>query len=200
MSSSLSSLVDNLSEGLHIDKCTDGKSCLDYMITKDDQLIFRCYECKKNYKNDFNKELIKRFANIYEFCNDDINKFILLLWKCVYPYEYMDSWERFPETLPDKAFYSSLNMEDITDIDHRHAKRVLKKFNNKNLGDYHDLYVQSGALLLADAFENFRNKCIEIYELDPAHFLSAPRLAWQVCLKKTEVKLELLTNVDVIDG
>ena len=125
---------------------------------------------------------------------------LLLLRKCVYPYEYMDSWERFDEKLPDKAFYSSLNMEDITDIDHRHAKRVFKKFNNKNLGDYHDLYVQSGTLLLADAFENFRNKCIEIYELDPAHFLSAPRLAWQVCLKKTEVKLELLTNVDVIDG
>ena len=69
MSSSLSSLVDNLSEGLHSDKFTDCKSCLDYMITKDDQLIFRCFECKKNSKKDFNKELIKRFANIYEFCN-----------------------------------------------------------------------------------------------------------------------------------
>ena len=65
MSSSLSSLVDNLSERLHSDKCTVCKSCLDYMITKDDQLIFRCFDCKKNYKKDFNKELIKRFANIY---------------------------------------------------------------------------------------------------------------------------------------
>ena len=117
MSSSLSSLVDNLSEGLHSDKCTDCKSCLDYMITKDDQqsctqLIFRCFECKKNYKKNFNKELIKRFANIYEFCNEDINKSILLLRKGVYPYEYMDSWERFDETsYPDKeAFYSILNM------------------------------------------------------------------------------------------
>ena len=85
MSSSLSSLVDNLSEGLHSDKCTDCKSCLDYMITKDDQqsytqLIFRCFECKKNYEKDFNKELIKRFANIYKFCNGDINKIILLLF------------------------------------------------------------------------------------------------------------------------
>ena len=140
MSSSLSSLVDNLSEGRHSDKCTDCKSCLDYMITKDDELIFRCFECKKNYKKDFNKELIKRFANIYEFCNEDI----------------------------------------------------------KNLGDYHDLYVQSDTSLLADAFENFRNKFIEIYELDPAHFLSAPGLAWQACLNKTDVKLELLTNVDML--
>ena len=63
MSTSLSNLVDNLSEGFHSDKCTDCKSCLDYMITKDDQLIFRCFECKKNYKKDFNNELIKRFAN-----------------------------------------------------------------------------------------------------------------------------------------
>ena len=128
MSSSLSSLVDNLSEGLHSDKRTDRKFCLDYMTAKDDQLLFRCFECKKNYKKDFNKELIKRFANVYELCNEDINKFILLLRKGVYPYEYMDSWERLDETpLPDKeAFYSSLNMEDITDVDHRHVKRVFK--------------------------------------------------------------------------
>ena len=76
MSSSLLNLVDNLSEGPHSDKCTDCKSCLDYMMFKDDQLIFRCFECKKNYKKDFNKKLIKRFKNIYEFCNKDINKFI----------------------------------------------------------------------------------------------------------------------------
>ena len=112
----------------------------------------------------------------------------------------MDSLERFDETsLPDKeAFYSSLNMENITDADHRHAKRVFKEFNNKNLGNYHDLYVQSDTLLFVDVFENFRNKCIEIYELDPAHSLSAPGLAWQACLKKTEVKLELLTKNDML--
>ena len=200
MSSPLSNLVDNLSEGLHSDKCIDCISCLDYMSVKDDQLIFRCFECKKNYKKDFNKELNKRFASIYEFCNKDINKFIMLLRKGVYPYEYIDSWERFDETSsPDKeTFYSSLNMEDITDVDYRHAKRVFKSLNNKNLGDYHDLYVQSDTLLLADVFENFRNKCIEIYELDPGHFLSPPGLAWQACLKKIEVNLEFLTNVDML--
>ena len=112
----------------------------------------------------------------------------------------MDSWERFDEkTLPYKeAFYSSLNMEDITDADHRHAKRVFKKLNNKNLDGYHDLYVQSDTLLFANVFENFRNKYIEIYELDLAHFLSAPGLAWQTYLEKIEVKLELLTNVDML--
>ena len=77
MSSSLSNLVDNLSERLHCDKCIDCKSYLEYMSVKVDQLIFRCFECKKNYKRDFHKELIKRFANMYEFCNEDINKFIL---------------------------------------------------------------------------------------------------------------------------
>ena len=170
------------------------------MSVKDDQLIFRCFKCKKNYRKDFNKELIKRFANIYEFCNEDMNKFILLFRKGVYPYEYMDSWERFDKTsLPDKkAFYSSLNMEDITDVDHRHAKKVFKNLNDKTLGDDHDFYVQSDTLLLVDAFEDFRNKCIEIYELDPAHFLSALGLAWQACSKKTEVKLELLTNVNML--
>ena len=101
MSSSLSNLVDNLSEGLHSDKCTDCKSCLDYMTTKDEQLIFKCFGCKKNYEKDCNKE----------FRNEDINKFILLLIKCVYRYEYMDSWEQFNETsLADKeAFCSNLN-------------------------------------------------------------------------------------------
>ena len=112
----------------------------------------------------------------------------------------MDSWERFNETsLPDKkAFYSELNLEDITDKDYAHAQKVFEEFKLKNLGDYHDLYVQSDTLLLADVFENFRNKCIEIYELDPAHFLSAPGLAWQACLKKTKVKLELLTDYQML--
>ena len=162
------------------------------MTTKDEQLIFRCFECNKNYE----KELIKRFANIYEFCNGDLNTFILLLRKGVHSYEYMDSWERFDETsLPDKeAFYSSLNMEDIADVDHGHAKRAF----NKNLGDYHDLSVKSDTLLLADVFENFRNMCIKVYELDPAHFLAAPGLAWQASLKKTEIELELVTNFNML--
>ena len=145
MSTSLSKLVANLSEGINNNRCVGWKFFLDYMKTKDEKLIFRCFTCKKNYEKDFNKELIERFANIYEFCNGDLHKLILLLRKGVYPYEYMDNWERFDETsLPDKeSFDSSLNMENIDDIDYRRGNNVFKKFKLKNLGEYHDLYVQS---------------------------------------------------------
>ena len=96
----------------------------------------------------------------------------------------MNDWENFNEaSLPEKEdFYNHLNMEDITNGDYTHAKRVCKDFEIKNLGEYHDLYVQSDTLLLADVFENFRSMCLEIYELDPSKFLSAPGLAWQAAL------------------
>ena len=89
-------------------------------------------------------------------------------------------------------------MEDITDVDCVNAKIVSKYFWIKNLGEYHDWYVQSDALLLADVFENFRNMCIKIFELDPAEFLSAPGLAWQATLKKTKVKLDILTDINML--
>ena len=112
----------------------------------------------------------------------------------------MDNWERFNETLLSnkESFYSSLNMENIDDIDYRHGNNMFKKFKLKNLVEYHDLYVQSDTLLLADVFENFKSTCIKVYELDPAHFLSLPGLVWQACLKKTNVKLELLTDYDML--
>ena len=187
MSTSSSKLVDNLSERLHNNKCINCESCLDYIKNKDEKLIFKCFNCKQYCEKDFNEELIKRFPSTYEFCNKNLNKFVLLLRKGIYPYEYMDNWERFNETsLPDKeSFYNNLNMENIDDIDYRHGNNVFKRFKLKNVGEYHDLYVQSDTLLLADVFENFRNTCIEVYELDPAHFLSLPGLAWQACLKKT---------------
>ena len=95
----------------------------------------------------------------------------------------MDDCEKFNETLPDKEdFYSHLNMEDITDADYAHVKSVSKDFDVKNLGEYHDFYVQSVTLLLADVFENFRNKCLEIYKLDPSKFLSASGLSRQAAL------------------
>ena len=85
-------------------------------------------------------------------------------------------------------------MENISETDYRHANNVFKTFKLDNLGDYHDLYVLSDTLLLADVFKNFRKVCIKTYELDLAHFISLPGLAWQACLKKTRVELELLTD------
>ena len=151
------------------------KSECDFIGFKNNRLNYRCKECKGTSTKSING-LIERFPSIYQFCNGDLNKFVLLLRKGVYPYEYMDSQERFGETsLPDKeCFYSELNLEDITDKDYVHAQKVSEVFGIYNLGEYHDLYVQCDTLLLADVFEKFRDTCIEIYGLDPSHFLSAP--------------------------
>ena len=160
MSSSLSKLVDNLSEGIHNNKCSNCTSNLDYIrIPKNKKLLLKCFNCNIYHKKKFNENLIKKFKNTYNFCNNDLNKFVLLLRKSVYPYEYMDSWEKFSEiSLQSKEdFYSNLNMEDISDIDYRHANNVFKGFKLENLEDYHDLYVQSDTLLLADVFNNFRD-------------------------------------------
>ena len=124
----------------------------------------------------------------------------MLLRKGVYPYEYIDEWDKFNEkVLPGKeSFYSNLTLENISEIDYPHANNVFKKFNINNLGEYHDLYVRSDTLLLADIFKNFRQSCLKNYELDPVHFVSLPGLAWQACLKKTNVELELLTDCDML--
>ena len=126
--------------------------------------------------------------------------FFLLLRKGIYPYEYMDSWEKSDEnTIPPKEpFYSKFNLENMTDKDYEHVKKVWEAFEIKDLGEYHDSYVQCDTFLFANVFENFRNKCIELYKLDPAHFLSEPGLAWQACLKITKVELELLTDIDML--
>ena len=145
---------------------------------KNGRLNYKCKECTKSYTKLAN-ESIKNFPTLYKFCNGDINKFFLLLRKGIYPCEYMNSWERFDENVipPKEAFYSKLNLEGISDAAYEHVKTVCEAFVIKNLGKYHDLYVQCNTFLLADVFENFGNKCIEIYELDPAHFLSALELA-----------------------
>ena len=168
MQDSLSNLVDNLSE---------------------------------NGNNEISNEtLIKRFHNTYQLSDNDFNKFKLLLRKGGYPYEYMDTWDKFgKESLPDKEyFYSELNKEHMSDEDYAHAHEVWNTLNIRNLGEYHDLYVQSDTALLADVLENFRNKCREIYKLDPAYFLTAPGLAWWSCLKKTDIQLELLTDNNML--
>ena len=204
MPSNLSDLGDNLSEI----NSKDCKTCMErknikseckFIGFRNNRLNYRCKECKGTSTQPIN-ELIKNFPSVYQFCDGDFNKFVLLWRKGVYPYEYMDSWEKFDEnTLPPKEdFYSELNLEGISDENYAHAQKVWEVFEIRNRGEYHDLYVQSDTLLLADAFENFRDTCIEIYRLDPLHFLSAPGLAWQVCLQKTNMNLELLTDIDML--
>ena len=85
-----------------------------------------------------------------------------------------------------------MRLKDITDKDYIHAQKVFEEFKLKNLGNYHDFHVQSDTLLLTDVFDNFRNMYIEIYDVDPAHFLSAPGLEWQASLKKTGVELRII--------
>ena len=119
--------------------------------------------------------------------------------KGVYPYEYMNDWQKFNETsLSEKEdFYSHLNMKDITDADYAHAKRVCKDLEIKNSGEFQDLNVQSDTLLLADVFQNLRNTYLEIYETDLVKLVSTPGLAWEK-LQKPKVNLDLLIDIDML--
>ena len=114
----------------------------------------------------------------------------------------MNTWlvDKFNETLLlEKAdFYSHLNMEDINDADYAHSKRVCKLFEIKNLGEYHDFYIQRKTLLLPDVFEESGNMYLKIYQLDPAKVFSACRLSWEVALKQTNVKLNLLIDINML--
>ena len=124
----------------------------------------------------------------------------LIVGRGVYPYKYMTSWDKFTETqLPlIEAFYSRLNMSGISDEDYEHAQKVWSEFDMKNLGEYHNLYLHTNVILLANVSEAFRDTCLEHYKLDLAHFYASPGLAWKACLKKTGVKLELLFNPDML--
>ena len=138
------------------------------------------------------------FINLSLYYSGD--KFNLLTSKGVYPYEYMDSLEKLKETKlpPKESFYSRLNDGDISDEDYAHAQKVWRTFKMEYFKDYHELYNKVDVLLLADVFENFRNICLENYELDPAHYYTAPGLAWDAALKVTGVNLELLSDIDML--
>ena len=123
----------------------------------------------------------------------------VILRKGVYPYEYIDSHERFNETQlpPIETFYSKLSDETVSQNDYEYAQNVWKEFNCKTLGDYHDLYLKSDVTLLADVFQTFRKTCMEAYKLDPLHYYTAPGLSWDALLKYTKIDLELLTDMDM---
>ena len=138
------------------------KSECKYIGFKNNRLEYKCKECRNESAKSV-KGLIRTFPIRYVFCNGSLSKFLLLLRKGVCPYEYMDSWEIFNKTLPPKKyFYSELNKEGITDEEYAHGEKVWKKFSIKDLGEYHDWYVQTITLLLPDVSENFRDTCLEI--------------------------------------
>ena len=130
------------------------------------------------------------------FQND---QFKLIKQKGVYLYDYMDTFDKFNETeLPKKEdFYSILNNEHITNDQYNYAQDVWNKFNLKSMGEYHDLYLKNDILLLADVFENLRKTCLQYYKLDPCHYFSSPGLSWDAILKMTDIKLELMADIDM---
>ena len=122
----------------------------------------------------------------------------LMARKGVYPYDYMDCFDKFNEKLPLKEdFYSIMNNEHISDEDYKHAQKVWETFKLKTMGEYHDLYLKSDILLLSDVFENFRKTCLEYYKLDPCWYFTSPGLSWDAMLKMTDIKLELMTDIDM---
>ena len=129
----------------------------------------------------------------FEKCNE--NQYKLLIQKEIYPYEYMTNWDKFKETKLHlrEAFYSKLNMAGVREEDYEHARRVWKEFGLKDLGEYHDLFLKTDVILLANVFEEFRKVCLKNYGLDPAHFYKAPGLVWKACLKKTRIKADFLS-------
>ena len=128
-------------------------------------------------------------------------KLSLMSQKGVYPYDFMDSFEKFDQTeLPTREqFYSIQNDQHIPNGEYDHARKVWKMFNIKTMGEYHDLYLKSDVLLLAvaDVFESFRKTCLQYYKLDHATNFTSPGLSWDTILKMTNIKLELMTDVDM---
>ena len=157
--------------------------------------------CKSQEKNDDDKKVL--FKNLYKFFqsqNVEEEAFNLLLSKQHYCYEYMDSFEKFSHGLPPKEkFNSSLKQTSLTDEEYAHVENIFKIFNMKTMKDLHNFYVQTDVALLADVFENFRNMSLKIYELDPAHYVTTPSLSWDAALKCTEVELEIIKDIEMVN-
>ena len=123
----------------------------------------------------------------------------LMTKKGVYPYDIMDDFEKFNlrELLSKEQFYSLLSNKNITDEEYECAKKIWKAFRIGNMGEYHNLYLLSDVLLLMDIFENFRKTCLQYYKLDPCHYFTSPGLSWDAMLKMTDIKLELMTDINM---
>ena len=146
------------------------------------------------------KNLVIGGKKLFGFEDYSELQYDLLTRKGVYPYEYVNSWDRFNETQlpPIDAFYSNLNMSLISEEDYQHAQKVWEEFGICDLGNYHDLYLRTDVVMLANVYEAFRDTYLKHYSLDPVHFYTSPGLAWKACLKHTGNKLELLTDPDML--
>ena len=118
--------------------------------------------------------------------------------KDVYPSEYLNKWEKFNESSLPRRDDFQFKLENVNDVDYTQPKKACKNFEIKNLEDYHNLHIESDTLLSVNVFENFQNMCLEIYELDPFVFLMHQGFSIESCLKKTDVKLDLLTDMDFL--
>ena len=202
MGSSLEKLVNNITKCGKCKTCKPSK-CMKLNINdknKTSQHItsISCGECE-NCKNKDEDCIDPKYDQLkYTSSMFKNKKLDLMARKGVYPYDYMDSFDKFNSQLPLKEdFYSILNNKHIKDEEYEHAKNVWNTFNLKNMGEYHDLYLKSDILLLVDVFENFRNTCLEYYKLDPCHYFTSPGLSWDAMLKMTDIKLELMTDIDM---
>ena len=214
MASSLDKLASNLcgTSGIQCDKCKGNMELIN--ISGNYIASLRCKRCRiKKTKGLGEGVLKKNFNDTSRFSGCDKKSCLM-----IYPYKYMDCWKKFEETsLPPKdAFYSRLNMKGISDQDYEHAQQVWNTMEKKALGCYHNTYLKTDVLVLADVFEAFRDTCLKNYGLNPAHFYTTPGLEWQALLKTTteycehekrrkecevrpeEFRLELLTDIDML--
>ena len=193
MKKNILALVKNIKVGSYINKEGETKP-INYKIRFIDSFKFMSTSLD-SLVNNLPEEA---FTNLKKYYRG--NKFSLVKRKGVYPYEYMNSLERFKENKlpPKESFYSTLTGEGISNEDYQHAQKVWEEFEIKSMEGYLELYNETDVLLLADVFENFRDICLENYKLDPAHYFTAPGLAWNAALKMTKVESELLTDIDML--
>lgn len=194
------------------------------IIPRNDQLYIAFTKTVRSVEKDYRTNIKLRFIDSFRFMSSSLDFLSSLLpsekkkilqsecqnmsekqtkmleRKGVFCYDYIDSWKKLDEEyLPPKDdFYSTLTESNISDEDYDFATNVWKEFNIKTLGEYSDLYMKTDILLLADVFENFRVTCYENFSLDPAHYFTAPGLSFDAMLKNTGVKIELLTDIDML--
>jgi hypothetical protein len=200
LNASLDTLVSSMAETTEAlcTQCRKSQKLKNSQITHDWKLVGKCNVCKSDIIKQLDENEIRKKFKITS-ANIPTDLLHLVIRKGVYPYSYMTNWEQFKETsLPAKKFfYNHLTEEDISDVDYAHAKKVWSSFKMRTMGDYHDLYLKTDVYLLADIFQNFTQTCLKHYELDPAHYYTSPHLSWDACLKLTNQKLELLTDINM---